>query len=379
MDGTSGNIYINGELKHRSEKIYKGPHRTSTDPIGVFFSKDGQHYAYIFSRAGQDVLVIDGKEIPGNTPEETFHLSTLGTHYWFTTKDALVVDGVRYPNVKRDTTVVFNADETEWAAVVNQPKHEFELLRNGKTCASGWYFSNLAFLPDGRLCWTQVQDHMDEQRRRRELFLDGKSYITLSDRETIEYIKGTADGKHLAIGVTAGKPGELPTSYLILDGKKSETCDGNLSGLELHEDGTCFASVTLQTNTRNETRLFINGKASGPYRAVPHMPSVSPSGKYYAYLAFNAEGAYQLITDHQPPQLLRANLFAASIGWDRDERPVPIFSLNSGKTVVVGDRIFGPFAPRHGGMDAHHGGRPRHLPRWRAAGRQCRAGVVSGR
>src|SRR5262245_6184157 len=281
---------------------------------GIEFSRDGARVAFVGSKDGKAVPVIDGKAFEPR---------------WF----------VHAPRFSADGRVAFH--------VVEEPKkrtHVSWILLDGKRLPDSDGVDLLAWSPDGRrLAFTRFPECRIAADRSREgdcvLVVDGKKG---GARSAISFVTWSADSKRVAeiAEETSKKP--LVVHSVFVDGK-SIASGSVYDGPVFSPDGTRVA-YTAQLQRKDEPnppperikwfvacgdqRLGLDFDAAGS-------PAFSPDGKRIAFKAEKAERV-GISVDGAPP--VGDWLFVTTPVWSSDGAHLA-FVGSADCTVVPGHRV----------------------------------------
>jgi len=223
------------------------------------FSEEGGHYAYVATKDGQKVLVVDGKvETP--LDQEIFRLqfSRDGKHHAYGRrsgeKAVVVLDG--------------------------KPQQEYRDI--------AW--ETIYLSPTGRLCYQATKDEGDAGSKS-VVIVDGKESPT---SEISEKLLFSPDGKHFAY-ITTSSDG----TSVVLDGKVGRPYD-TVRNLQFSPDGS---RVAYTARTPSGEFAVVDEEESEAFHSVSNI-SFSENGKRFAYVGGTDKGAV-VVVDGKPGKTYR--------------------------------------------------------------------------
>ena len=257
-------------------------HRPGLD---VKFSHDGRHYAFVGTRKGQQIPVIDGIERPAAQQIGEIALSPTGDSYAYVAKDST----------------------------------KSRLIRDGKEVASNEnYIGSLTYSPDGRqLAWITDIGHGYAQ------FLNGKQ---LTPREgddpkafqQIHRFRFSTDSKHYAYiqgadsDVRIVRDGRVEAIFKEISGGVVQDIDFTPDSKRL---AVAFGGIwSTQVGFIRDGKVVPAGPASGTTQAGQFI--WSPNSKHFATAVWRANKTYAVLDGQEMPEHVYA---FSKPGWVLDD------------------------------------------------------------
>jgi hypothetical protein len=308
------------------------------------FSEEGGHYAYVATKDGQKVLVVDGKvETP--LDQEIFRLqfSRDGKHYAYGRrsgeKAVVVLDGKpqqEYHDIAWETIYLSPTGRLCYQATKDDGDagSKSVVIVDGKESPTSEISEKLLFSPDGKH-FAYITTSSDGT----SVVVDGK---VGRPYDTIRNLQFSPDGSRVAY--TARTPsGE----FAVADEEESEAFH-SVSNITFSENGKRFAYVG---STDKGAVIVVDGKPGKTYREFESL-ALSPNGSRYAYEAaldfYKSEvvidgkvsPAANLVSTLEPTQTREKQIFRFS----PDSKHLAMASMVSGggKYVVTVDGVAGP-------------------------------------
>jgi len=223
------------------------------DPsLGLIFSRDSSHLAYVASDDGQSWRLVHNGE-PGEAFEEIKH-------------------------------VTFSPDSSRLAYAA-KTDGKWHIVKDGDKGPGYAGIKRIRFSPDAesRLAYVARDD-------------DGAFVVLDGEKSKVyDYVPGepvfSNDGKRLAYAVAEERRFRGIRMRMVVDGKAGPAFD-QIGAYRFSPDGGQFAYMAVVDKDKEKARMVHNGEAHDIYQSIG-MPVFSPDGRHLAYYLFD-DGLWQV-------------------------------------------------------------------------------------